>query len=354
MRNVNQTHVPTSPYLITPHSELRTPHSPMSGSPQNQTLSYLQRRFAEVGIHPKSRHGQNFLIDLNLLRLLLDAADLGPNDVVLEVGAGTGSLTALMAQRAAAVVSVEVDSQMHQLASETLVDADNVTLLYLDALKNKNTMNPQVLEAVRHELAAAPGRQFKVAANLPYNVATPILSNMLLTDVVPVSMTVTIQKELADRIMAAPSTKDYGALSVWMQSQCRTELVRMMPPSAFWPRPKVTSAILHIVYDAELRGRIPDLKFFHDFTRAMFFHRRKYLRSVIASAYKGVLSKPQVDSILSKLGFGDTVRAEELDVPTMLALCEAVRAEVGSAITEKRQDREPERPGDEDTGSGGE
>jgi 16S rRNA (adenine1518-N6/adenine1519-N6)-dimethyltransferase len=313
----------------------------MSGSTHNQTLSYLMRRLQEVGIHPKSRHGQNFLIDLNLLRLLLEAADLGPGDVVLEVGAGTGSLTILMAERAAAVVSVEIDPQMHQLASETIVDAENVTLLHLDALKNKNRLNSQVLDAVRRELAAAPNRRFKLAANLPYNVATPILSNLLLTDIVPATMTVTIQKELADRIMAQPSTKDYGALSVWMQSQCRIELVRLLPPSAFWPRPKVTSAIIHMVYDRQLRERIPHLRFFHDFVRAMFFHRRKYLRSVMASAYKGELTKPQVDDILNGLGFSETVRAEELDVPNMLRLCEAVRAQLGqSTETDNQQDRD--------------
>jgi 16S rRNA (adenine1518-N6/adenine1519-N6)-dimethyltransferase len=320
----------------------------MSGSTHNQTLSYLMRRFAEVGIHPKSRHGQNFLIDLNLLRLLLEAADLGPDDVVLEVGAGTGSLSLLMAERAAAVVSVEIDPQMHQLASETLVDAENVTLLHLDAMKNKNRFDSRVLDAVRRELAAAPGRRFKLAANLPFNVATPILSNLLLTDIVPETMTVTIQKELADRITARPSTKDYGALSVWMQSQCRAELVRLLPPSAFWPRPKVTSAIIHLVYDPELRRRIPDLRFFHDFVRAMFFHRRKYLRSVVTSAYKGRLTRPHVDDILNMLGFSETVRAEELDVETMLRLCEAVRAEL---VSVRGAEGETERGGEGETES---
>ncbi len=321
----------------------------MPGSTHNQTLSYLMRRFEEVGIHPKSRHGQNFLIDLNLLRLLLETADLGPDDVVLEVGAGTGSLTLMMAQRAASVVSVEIDPQMHQLASETVVDADNVHLLHLDALKNKNTLNPRVLDAVRQELDAAPGRRFKLAANLPFNVATPLISNLLLTDIVPITMTITIQKELADRITARPSTKDYGALSIWMQSQCRTELVRLMPPSAFWPRPKVTSAIVRIVLDPELRARFPELRFFHDFVRAMFFHRRKFLRGVVASAYKGRLTKAQVDDILGGLGFSDTVRAEELDVPTMLRLCEAVRAALraGEGEREIRVDGEKERRRDE-------
>ena len=111
------------------------------------------------------------------------------------------------------------------------------------------------MDAVGEQLAAAPGRRFKLVANLPYNIATPVLSNLLLARHVPHSMTVTIQKELADRITALPSTKDYSALSVWIQSQCTAEIVRLMPPSVFWPEPKVTSAILRIVVDPERRAR---------------------------------------------------------------------------------------------------
>jgi 16S rRNA (adenine1518-N6/adenine1519-N6)-dimethyltransferase len=296
----------------------------MPGASHHQTLSYLMRRFEEAGIHPKTRHGQNFLIDLNLLRLLVDAAQLGPQDVVLEVGTGTASLTVQMAPLVAAVVSVEIDHQMHQLASESLIDAPNVRLMRLDALKNKNRLRPELLEAVRAALAVDPQRRFKLVANLPFNVATPVISNLLLTDIVPQSMTVTIQKELADRMMAHPGTKDYSALSIWIQSQCHVELVRLLPSTVFWPRPKVTSAIIHLRYDPALRERIPDLRFFHDFTRAMFFHRRKFLRSQLLSA-ASALDKPQADRILGELGLSESLRAEQLDVATMLRLCEAVR-----------------------------
>ena len=132
-----------------------------------QTASYLMRRFEEVGIQPVTRHGQNFLIDLNLVQLLVQTADLGPDDVVLEIGTGTGSLTALMAQRAGGVVTVELDSQLHQLASEALVEFRNVVMLQQDALKNKNRFHPRVMEAVREQLAVAPGRRLKLVANLP-------------------------------------------------------------------------------------------------------------------------------------------------------------------------------------------
>jgi 16S rRNA (adenine1518-N6/adenine1519-N6)-dimethyltransferase len=299
-------------------------HSP------RQTVSFLRRRFQETGLRPDSRHGQNFLVDLNLLELLERAARVGPDDVVLEVGTGTGSLTARLAPHAAAVVTVEIDQHLYQLASEVLIDFDNVTMLHQDVLKNKNHIHANVLDAVRQQVEAVPGRRLKLVANLPYNIATPVVSNLLTTEIVPVSMTVTIQKELADRMTARPSTKDYSALSIWMQSLCDTEIIRILPPEAFWPRPKVNSAIIHVVTNDEKRRRIPDVAFFHSFVRAMFLHRRKFLRSVVLSAFKYRLDKPAVDEIMGRLELRNDSRAEQLDVEMMLALCELVRANVGS------------------------
>lgn len=299
--------------------------------PVRQTPSYLVGKFREVGVRPNTRLGQNFLIDLNLVQLLADTAAPSSDDVVLEIGTGTGSLTAMLAARAAAVVTVEVDSQLYQLASEALIDCGNVTLLRLDALKNKSTFDPEVLRAVGDQLAVAPGRRFKLAANLPYNIATPVISNLLSTDLRPVSMTVTIQRELAERILAAPASKDYGALSIWIQSQCDVELVRLLPATVFWPQPKVESAILQIRPSAERRARIPDPAFFHSFVRAMFFHRRKLLRNELLSAFKSELDKTAVDDIMRQQSLTDAARAEELDVDCMLALSEAVRQRLGRA-----------------------
>ncbi len=299
------------------------------------------RRFREAGIRPRTQLGQNFLVDLNLVELLAQTAELGPNDVVLEVGTGTGSLTSILAPQVAAVVTVEVDPQLFQLASEELHALGNVRMLKLDALAGKHRFAPEVLEAIRKELAAGPDRRFKLVANLPYNVATPILTNLLALDVPPRSMTVTIQKELADRIVARPSTKDYGALSVWVQSQCRVRVVRVMAPTVFWPRPKVSSAILQIVLDDALRARIPDRAFFHEFVRGLFLHRRKFLRSQVLCAAAFVaeqetvagrlapLDKPGVDRVLAAAGLDAQQRAEQLDVDALLALAETVRTAAG-------------------------
>jgi 16S rRNA (adenine1518-N6/adenine1519-N6)-dimethyltransferase len=300
-----------------------------TGSSPRQTLSFLARRFQEVGIRPRTRLGQNFLIDMNLQQVLLDAADLGPDDVVLEVGTGTGGLTAIMAPRVAAVVTVEVDRNLFQLATEELFGLENVVMLQADALRNKNALNSEVMEAVATALAAEPQRRFKLVANLPYNAATPIISNLLALDRPPETMTCTIQKEVAERITSQPGTKDYGALAIWVQCQCQAEVLRVLAPSVFWPRPKVSSAFIHIALEPQRRRNIPDLSFFHAFTRAMFMHRRKFLRSELVTATKEKLTKPQVDEIMARLGLDGTARAEQLDPQQMLTLCEAVRATVG-------------------------
>jgi 16S rRNA (adenine1518-N6/adenine1519-N6)-dimethyltransferase len=293
-----------------------------------QTISFLKRRLAEVGVRLKTHHGQNFLTDLNLLRLLAETADVSPRDVVLEVGTGTGALTALIAERAAAVVTIEIDPQLHQLASEELIDFENVTLLQQDALESKHTLDSAMMAAITVRLAEEPHRRFKLVANLPYSVATPLIANLLSGSPAPDAMTITIQRELAERIVAKPGTRDYGALSVWVQSQCQVQLVRLMPPEAFWPRPKVTSAIVQIRLDPARRERIADRNFFHAFVRTLFLHRRKSLRAAVLSGWRSALDKPAVDAILARVGLESSIRAEQLDVETLLRLGDAIRSEV--------------------------
>ena len=293
-----------------------------------QTVSYLSRRFEEVGLNPNKRHGQNFLIDLNLIELLARSANLNDNDVVLEIGTGMGSLTGIMANQAARVITVEIDGHLYQLAREELEQYENVTMLKQDALKNKNRFAPEVIQTVQEQLSLDEGYRFKLCANLPYNVATPIISNLLRSEIIPDSMTVTIQKELGDRLTAKPNSKDYGALSVWVQSICHVEMVRVMSPKVFWPRPKVDSAIMHIEHQPDRRALIPDIEFFHAFVRAMFFHRRKFMRSVAVAAFKGQLEKSQVDEVLTNMELGPETRTEQLPIEVLQELGEQFRQQL--------------------------
>lgn len=298
-----------------------------------QTATYLSKRLTAAGLRPVSRFGQNFLIDLNLVDLIAKSAELKKTDVVLEIGTGVGSLTTRLSDQSGAVLTVEIDNNLHRLASEELAGRPNVRLIHGDALRNKNSLRSDLMEQIRDAISRiGPEARFLLVANLPYNVATPIISNLLHETPAPDAMVVTIQKELADRIIAEPGTKDYGALSVWIQSVCQAEIVRVLSPKVFWPRPKVHSAILRLDTLPEARSEFKDLKHFHQTVRALFFHRRKFLRSVVASAMKQSLSKPQVDEVLQSLGYDETSRAEQLTVKQIQKLAEALRlAEIAAS-----------------------
>lgn len=297
---------------------------------ERQTLTFLAKTLERAGLQPKTRYGQNFLIDLNLLDILLQGADLGRNDVVLEIGTGLGSLTKSLAARAGRVITVEVDRDLQALAARELHSIPNVELHTCDALRNKNHLRREILDAVSSALSQIEGAKFKLVANLPYNVATPIISNLLTESPLVERMVVTIQKELGDRIVAPPSCKDYSALSVWMQSLCDCEILRVLPPSVFWPRPKVDSAILRIRPNAQKRNRIHDLEFFHTKLRALFFHRRKFLRSQLATAVQDELDKPEVDAVLERLSLAPSLRAEQLTVEQIIEMLELCRQTVQS------------------------
>ncbi|MDR2115531.1 MAG: 16S rRNA (adenine(1518)-N(6)/adenine(1519)-N(6))-dimethyltransferase RsmA [Planctomycetaceae bacterium] len=307
----------------------------------NQTRSYLMAKFEAMGIRPQTRLGQNFLIDLNLLRLLHESANIEAHDVILEVGTGTGSLTAPMSEKAAVVVTVDVDPVMQELAKQELFGKKNIRFIKTDILKNKNKLREEVMEIVQEELkkTALNGekRRFKLVANLPYCIATPLISNILLSETPPELICVTIQKELADRIVAKPRSKDWGALSLWTQAQCNTEIIRIMPPAVFWPRPKIASAIVRLTLDEKRRNKIPDLKFFNEFSRVIFFHRRKFLRAELCSAFKNTIPKQRIDEIMDEMRFDVTTRAETLPLKTMQRLCELCRQELLKLPENKRK-----------------
>lgn len=278
------------------------------------------RKFEEHGFHPRTHLGQNFLIDLNIVEFVVREAQLSRDDVVLEIGAGTGGMTTFMAREAGHVVSVEVDRDMHLLATEAVAPYANVTLLLADALKNKNRFNPEVLRHVDEQLAVDENRRLKLVANLPYSVATPVVSNLVATELPWIRMVITIQYELGLRMQARPGRSHYGALSVWLQAQADVEMLKQLGPTVFWPRPKVDSAIMLLVPNPQKRARIQDRAFFHDFIRRLFGFRRKFIRSVLIGMYRKQLSKDDVDALLEQQGIEQNLRAEQLDVPALVDL----------------------------------
>jgi 16S rRNA (adenine1518-N6/adenine1519-N6)-dimethyltransferase len=300
-----------------------------SGSSTRQTLSYLRALFQARGIRPKSKLGQCFLVDLNLLHVLVQTAELSRDDLVLEIGAGTGSLTVQLAEQARAVVSAEVDPGFFALAGEAVSGRDHVVLVQGDALRNKNEISPDlltVLEDVRRRTGAT---RVKLVANLPYAVATPVIGNLLLTPIGIERMVVTVQLEIALRLIAQPGTKDYGALSVFTQALADAELVRRLAPTVFWPRPAVASAIVQIRPNEMKRRHVGDPVRFRHFLRDLYAHRRKNLRGALSSWPSGRRPREEVDRVLSQLGIEGTVRAETLSVEQHLRLCAAFCAQGG-------------------------
>jgi 16S rRNA (adenine1518-N6/adenine1519-N6)-dimethyltransferase len=291
-------------------------------SSPRQTLSYLRNLFEAYGIQPKSKLGQNFLIDLNLLDVLVQAAELNPRDLVVEIGSGTGSLTARLADQVKVVLAVELDPAFIELLREAVGHRENVRILYSDALKNKNEIHPQVLAALAELWQKNECDRIKLVANLPYAVAVPVIGNFLISSFAFERMVVTVQWEIAARLFAEPGSKDYGALAVLVQSLADVSLVRKLPPAVFWPRPQVASAIMLIRPEAEKRARVGDVPRWRHFLRELYVHRRKNLRGALARLPSGHRDKAEVDRKLATLGIDSTLRAETLDVEQHLRLCE--------------------------------
>jgi 16S rRNA (adenine1518-N6/adenine1519-N6)-dimethyltransferase len=294
---------------------------PNAQSPR-QTLKYLRDLMQAYGLHPKAKLGQNFLIDLNLIELAVREAEVTKEDAVLEVGTGTGSLTGKIADRAGCVFTVEIDRDFHGLAKQILADRENVHLHYGDALSRKSIVDPEVLQGWQDLAKKFNCTRFKLVANLPYVVATPIISNLLLGDIPIDRMVVMVQWEIAERLRATVSTKDYNALSVLVQSLAEVETVRKVLPGNFFPRPKVDSAIVMIKPSVAKRAIVGDVLKFRYFLRDLYTHRRKNLRQALSGWPSGRRDKVEIDAKLVELGIDGSLRAEALDLGQHLALCQ--------------------------------
>lgn len=288
-----------------------------------QTLSYLRNLLDSRGIDPKNKLGQNFLIDLNMLDLVVRSAELSKEDLVLEVGSGTGTLTGRLAEAAGAVVSVEIDPAFHQLTKELLVNRQNVRLIHSDALKHKNELNPGMLAALDEMQARHRCTRRKLVANLPYVIATPIICNTLIANLGFSMFVVMVQWEIAERLTAKVHSHEYSSLAVLVQSVADVEIIRRLPPEVFWPRPKIDSAVVKITPNPAKRAKVSDVAKFRAFLRDLYSHRRKNLRGALIGWPSGRREKPEVDRKLAELSINGGVRAETLDIEQHLRLCDA-------------------------------
>ena len=243
-----------------------------------QTKQDIEKLLAGAGTTPNRRLGQNFLIDLNLMRFLLDTANINEQDVVLEVGTGTGSFTDGLAERCGQVITVEYDDALYAVAKRQLEKFDNVVQFNRDVLENKNTIHQEILDAVQQARQTFAGR-FLLVANLPYNVGSCVMANLITGPVTADAMYVTVQKEVADRMAAAPGHNDYGTLSILMGATGQVHFLRKLPPSVFWPRPQVDSAMVSYERNPVKLAEIHDMKTFKNVIGLFMGHRRKMLKA---------------------------------------------------------------------------
>lgn len=261
----------------------------------------------------QKRFGQNFLIDPHVLEKITDSAGLSKDDCVLEIGPGIGTMTQYLAERAGRVVAVEIDRNLIPILEETLSGYDNVTVIHADILKTDIA-----------EIAAAynGGRPLKVVANLPYYITTPIVMELLEGSAPVDTVTVMVQKEVADRMQEGPGSKDYGALSLAVQYYAKPEIVANVPPNCFLPRPKVGSAVIRLTKYREPPVSVRDPKLLFRLIRASFGQRRKTLQNSLGSSPEISCTKEEIAGALEKLGLPAAVRGEALTLAQFAALAD--------------------------------
>ena len=279
---------------------------PYLGNPK-YTIEVLQK----YGFVFQKRFGQNFLIDTRVLDRIIEASEITKDDFVLDIGPGIGTMTQYLADAAREVTAVEIDDALIPILQDTLKEWDNVSVIHGDILKTD-------IRKIADE--KNQGRPIKVVANLPYYITTPIIMGLFESHVPVDSITVMVQKEVADRMQTGPGSKDYGALSLAVQYYAKPEIVANVPPNCFMPRPKVGSAVIRLTRHQNPPVQAKDEKLMFRIIRASFNQRRKTLANGLSNSDKIDLPKDVITEAIAKLGKGESVRGESLSLEEFAAL----------------------------------
>ena len=280
--------------------------TPTLGNPQN-TIAVLQK----YNFSFQKKFGQNFLIDTHVLDKIIRAAGITKDDMVLEIGPGIGTMTQYLAEAAGKVTAVEIDKNLIPILEDTLSEYDNVTIINEDVLK---------LDIRRLADEENQGRPIKVVANLPYYITTPIIMGLFENHVPMESITVMVQKEVADRMQTGPGSKDYGALSLAVQYYAEPYIVANVPPNCCMPRPRVGSAVIRLTCHTQPPVEVKDEKLMFDIIRASFNQRRKTLANGLKNSDKLKYSREEIEEAIQSLGKGASVRGEALTLEEFAAL----------------------------------
>ena len=266
------------------------------GNPKN-TIEIIQK----YGFNFQKKFGQNFLIDTHVLDKIIEESGITKDDCVLEIGPGIGTMTQYLCENAREVIAVEIDKALIPILEDTLSEYDNVTVINDDILK------VDVQKIVDEKNG---GKPIKVVANLPYYITTPIIMGLFESHLPLKSITIMVQKEVADRMQVGPGTKDYGALSLAVQYFAKPEIVANVPPNCFMPRPNVGSAVIRLTKYDKPPVFVENEEFMFSLIRATFNQRRKTLVNAIGNAPNLNISKETVTEVLSEMGESATVRGE--------------------------------------------
>lgn len=282
-------------------------------------LTETRRLLVTHGLRPKKRWGQSFLVDRNILRKILEAGELHPEDRVLEVGAGVGTLTHALAERCRRVVAVEIDARLLQIVQEVLRGTTQVTLVHGDALRLD--FGPLLGEE----------RPWKVIANLPYSIVSPLITRLLALSPSFSLMLFMVQKEVAERLIASPGKRNYGSLSVFVHYYADARVVARVPRTAFYPRPRVDSVLLKLEPLSRPRVTPKDTEMFFRLIRTAFAHRRKTLQNALTRSGWIPLDREEIQETLARVGIDPRRRGETLTLQEFHTLADELVSEMEGA-----------------------